>query len=61
MVAPEALTEDDMTAEIVGGTTSLLTVTVTAAEVAVLPAASRATAVIVCVPLAAVTVFQENV
>src|SRR5690606_8587194 len=36
----------------------LLTVTVTGAGLAVLPAASRATARIVCVPLATVVVFQ---
>ena len=43
----------------VGGVVSaLLTVTLTAAEVAVLPAASRATAVSVCAPLVAVVLFQ---
>ena len=36
------------------------TVTLTAAEVAVLPAASRATAVRVCAPLLAVVVFHET-
>src|SRR6185295_1814733 len=36
----------------------LLTVTVTAADVVVLPAASRATAVSVCVPLTTEVVFQ---
>src|SRR5882762_1180694 len=44
----------------VGGVVSLNTVTVTAAAVAVLPAASRATAVSVCEPLFAVVVFQET-
>src|ERR1700693_3315968 len=43
----------------VGGVVSaLLTVTLTAAEVVVLPAASRATAVSVCAPLVAVVLFQ---
>ena len=37
---------------------ALLTVTLTTDDVVVLPAASRATAVSVCVPLAAVVVFQ---
>src|SRR5438552_17911630 len=37
----------------------LSTVTLTAAAVAVLPAASRATAVKLCEPLLAVVVFQE--
>src|SRR5436190_621318 len=44
----------------VGGVVSLNTVTVTAAEVVRLPAASRATAVSVCEPLLAVVVFQET-
>ena len=47
--------------ETVGGVVSeaaLLTVTVTVAEVLVLPAASRATAVSVCEPLVAVVLFQ---
>src|SRR5437899_7493795 len=44
--------------EAVGG--ALSTVTLTAAEVAVFPAASRATAVRVCAPLVAVGVFQET-
>src|SRR5688572_9375403 len=38
---------------------ALLTVTVTPAEVRVLPAASRATAVIVWLPLVAVVVFHD--
>src|SRR4029077_8186061 len=42
-----------------GGVVSFHTVTVTAALGAVLPAASRATAVSVCEPLLAVVVFQE--
>jgi len=42
----------------VGG--ELLTVTVTVAEVAWFPAASRATAVRVCKPLLAVVVFQDT-
>ena len=47
--------------ETVGGVVSeaaLLTVTVTVAEVLVLPAASRATAVSVCEPVATVVLFQ---
>src|SRR5437879_2641872 len=44
----------------VGGVVSLNTVTVTAAEVVRLPAASRATAVSVCEPLLAVVVFQDT-
>ena len=39
---------------------SLSTVTVTGAEVVVLPAASRATAVSVWVPLATVVVFHDT-
>src|SRR5687768_3039907 len=42
----------------VGAVLSLATVTVTGAEVVLLPAASRATAVSVCEPLVAVLVFQ---
>ena len=45
----------------VGGVVSFETVTVTAAAVVVLPAASRATAVSVCEPLLAVVVFHETV
>src|SRR5439155_24292340 len=45
--------------ETVGGLLS--TVTLTAVEVAVLPAASRATAVKVCAPLVAVVVIHERV
>ena len=46
----------------VGGTlVALATLTVTAAEVARLPAASRATAVSVCEPLAVVAVLHETV
>src|SRR5947209_14484621 len=44
-----------------GGVVSLNTVTLTAAEVATFPAASRATAVRVCSPLEAVAVFQVRV
>src|SRR5204863_371698 len=43
-----------------GAVVSLDTVTVTAAEVVVLPAASRARALSVCDPLAAVVVDQET-
>src|SRR5256885_1446843 len=42
-----------------GGGGAFATVTVTGAEVVRLPAASRATALIVCEPLAAPVVFQE--
>src|SRR5439155_6252702 len=44
----------------VGGVLSFDTVTVTAAEVVTLPAASRATAVSVCAPLLAVGVLQAS-
>src|SRR5438309_12105376 len=43
----------------VGGVVSLATVTLMIAAVAVFPAASRATAVMVCAALATVVVFQE--
>ncbi len=43
----------------VGACVSLLTVTTTPADVVVLPAASRALAVNVCVPFVAVVVFQD--
>ncbi|HEY2824220.1 MAG TPA: hypothetical protein VGI83_01615, partial [Gemmatimonadales bacterium] len=43
-----------------GGGGALFTVTVTVAEVVRLPAASRATAAMVCEPLAAPVVFQET-
>src|SRR2546426_345457 len=60
MVAPEALREAAATPAMVGGTVSLLTVTTTGAEGGTLPAASRATAVTVWLPLTAVAVFQET-
>ena len=44
-----------------GGVTTFDTVTLTAADGAVLPAASRACAVRVCVPLATAVVFHETV
>src|SRR5205807_1175741 len=47
--------------ETVGDVRSLLTVTVTATDVVVLPAPSRATAVNEWLPLEAVKVFQETV
>src|SRR5437870_2355515 len=50
---------DDTTAEMIGG--ALSRVTPTAAEVAVFPAASRATAVSVCAALEAPVVFHERV
>ena len=46
--------------ETVGGMVSLETVTATPAEVATLPAASRATAVTVWLPLAAARVFHDT-
>src|SRR5947207_900765 len=46
--------------EIAGGVASLLTVTVTAADVVALPDVSRATAVSVCVPLATAVVSHET-
>src|SRR2546422_9537944 len=58
MIAPaEEMLEAD-TVAITGGVLS--TVTLTAAAVAVFPAASRATAVRLCVPLVAKVVFQET-
>src|SRR2546425_10428983 len=53
--------EDAVTPESTGGVRSLLTVTETAAEVAVLPAASRATAVRVCEPFGTAGGFQATV
>src|SRR5437899_3356374 len=47
------------TEEMTGGVVSFATVTLTAAELAVFPAASRATAVNAWEPLEAVVVFQE--
>src|SRR5439155_5912905 len=47
------------TEEMTGGVVSFTTVTLTGAEVALLPAASRATAVKVCEPFEAEVVFQE--
>ena len=55
---PAAGALSDTVGGVVSGT-ALFTVTVTAAEVVLLPAASRATAVSVCVPLVAEAVFQE--
>src|SRR5439155_26647754 len=58
MSAPTAVMLAADTVEITGGVLS--TVTPTAAAVAVFPAASRATAVRLCVPLAGKVVFQET-
>src|SRR5207253_1723480 len=58
-VAPAAGAVIDTVGGVVSGT-ELVTVTLTAAAVAVLPAASRATAVTLCVPLLAVVVFQKT-
>src|SRR5438128_618925 len=57
--APAAGAVIDTVGGVVSGT-GLFTVTLTAAEVVVLPAASRATAVTLCEPLLAVVVFQET-
>src|SRR5438132_256924 len=57
MVAALAVSPPALTLDSTGG--ALSTVTLTAAEVAVLPAASRATAVTLCAPLLVVVVFQE--
>ena len=56
-VAPPAGAVIDTVGGVVSG---LFTVTVTVVDVVVLPAASRATAVSVCVPLATVVVFQAG-
>src|SRR2546422_5984429 len=56
-MAPASVIEDADTPEITGG--ALSTVTVTGAAKEVFPAASRATAVTVCAPLATVVVFHE--
>ena len=60
MMALLEMMEEEVMLERAGGVVSatLLTDTVTAEEVAVLPAVSRATAVRVCEPLAAVVVFR---
>src|SRR6059036_790110 len=58
MSAPAEEMLEAVTVEITG--VVLSTVTPTAAAVAVFPAASRATAVRLCVPLAAKVVFQET-
>ena len=52
--------EDAATPEITGAVVSLETVTVTPGEVAVLPAASRATAVSVWLPFTAVVVSHDT-
>jgi hypothetical protein len=57
-VAPPAGDVIDTKAGDVSAGGAFETVTVTGAEVTLLPAASRATALIVCVPSAAVVVFQ---
>src|SRR2546422_7272739 len=57
MVAALEVIPEALTLEITGG--ALSTITLTAAEVAVLPAASRATAVKVCTPLGTCVESQE--
>src|SRR5262245_37076249 len=59
-VAPEAGEVTLTVGGAVSGGGALLTVTVTTAEVVLLPAASRAEAVRVCVPFPTVPVFQET-
>src|SRR5580700_8117848 len=54
MIAPDDETDPARTLEMIGGMMLILTVTETAADVAVFPAASRATAVRVCAPLVVV-------
>src|SRR6266511_1208801 len=61
MLAPLALIPDAWSAEITGALRSFATVTAIEAEVCELPAASRATAVRLCEPLAAPAVFQVTV
>src|SRR5437867_10762785 len=58
MVAELAVIPEALILEITGG--ALSTVTLTAADVAVFPAASRATAVRVCCPLLAAVVVHET-
>src|SRR5439155_21030177 len=58
MVAALAVRPPALTPDSTGG--ALSTVTLTAAEVALFPVASRATAVTLCKPLLAVVVFQET-
>ena len=60
IVAPDAVTPVAATLAITGGVVSLLTVTLTAVLVVWLPAASRATAVSVWLPLAAAVVLHET-
>src|SRR5947208_7854367 len=57
-IAPEVGAVMDTVGGAASGT-GLLTVTLTSADVVLLPAASRATAVRVCDPLVATVVFQE--
>src|SRR6185295_4177745 len=61
MLAPLALIPDACTAEIRGALRSFATVTAIVVEVVALPAASRATAVRLCEPLAVLSVFQVTV
>jgi hypothetical protein len=60
-VAAFAGDEMETAGGVVSGTGALLTVTDMAAEVVLLPAASRAIAVSECVPFADVVVFHETV
>jgi hypothetical protein len=65
LAVAETVTVPDTVAPLVGAVIATLgallsTVTLTALLVVVFPAASRATAVRVCVPLLAVVVFQDT-
>src|SRR5206468_3397018 len=59
-VVPEEVIEDMVTTEISGGARSLATITVTPAEGAEFPAASRATALRLWVPFEANVEFQAS-
>src|SRR5438128_11568506 len=60
-MVPAEVVEDAATADTTSGVVPLSTVTVTAAEVATLPAASRATAVSACGPSGTAVVSQPSV
>src|SRR3989441_8483447 len=61
VIVPETVAPaDGAVMETDGGVVSFATVTLTAAAVAVFPAASRATAVKLCAPFAAKVVFHET-
>src|SRR5438445_8092308 len=60
MVAPDPVIDDAAGAAMIGGVRSFATMTVTAGDVAVLPAPSRAVAVSVWLPFATVFVSQDT-